>query len=423
MRVIGLGFTPAGADVVGWTRGVASVVAPGRSTFPPGTEHPLAAPLTAGPAFDARGRGVVMTALYARTTPAARTRQRIAWAPVSARGGPGRLRALATATNLSSGPELAVNSRGDAITAWTEQIVRTARGASVYRTWASYRHNGGAFGRPVLVFSTPAREDPNPISVAIGHDGRAVVVEANTSRIHARMRTARRPFGTTYGFGFQHGLTQTAAAISGRGRTIVVWGTQDAGEEANRPWIVSAARLRAGARGFSEQTLDHGGAVARPEGEISLAIGRDEKATAAWSAIERGPDGLTFPVMTARGDRAGYFARKRQLAPSGAVGDVAVRADGAVAVAWASVREPQVTVQAQAAIRLGGSVRFGPVEALGPADLATPPRLAFNPRTGQVVAAWSGGAGPIAPDAIRPPAQVLRVATRPAPLTRGTPVD
>ena len=105
------------------------------------------------------------------------------------------------------------------------------------------------------------------------------------------------------------------------------------------PGSSGAARLRAGATRFFEQTLDHGGVTARPEGQIALAIGGDERATVAWSAIGTGgPSGITFPVMTARSDRAGFFAPKRRLAPSGAVGDVAIRADGATIVAWSSIR-------------------------------------------------------------------------------------
>jgi hypothetical protein len=211
-------------------------------------------------------------------------------------------------------------------------------------------------------------------------------------------------------------VTQTAAAISDRGRTIVVWGTKDAGEQADTPWVVSAARLRAGTTRFFEQTLDHVGLTARPEGRIVLAIARDERATVAWSAIGRGgPEGITFPVMTARSDTAGFFAPKRRLAPSGAVGDVAIRADGATIVAWSSMRQPQLTDQAQAAVRPAGARSFGPVELLGPLDLATPPRVAFNPRTGQPVAAWIADTAPFDPEALDPAATVLRVATRTAP--------
>lgn len=418
-EVIGLGFAPSGLDVVGWSRGdtngATSFVARGRSTVPQGSQRIVPAPLAAGPQFDARGRGVILTAQPLKTKPSAPTRTRLAWARVTARGAPGRLQTLATATYLS-GPWLAVNARGDAIAAWTEQIVLNRRGDSKYRTWASYRVHGATFGRPEIVFDTPARDDGNPVSVAIGRDGRAVVVEANTRKIRTRMRTARRGFGAVRGFGFQHGVTQTAAAISDRGRTIVVWGTQDGGEQADEPWIVSAARLRAGTTRVFEQTLDHGGLPVRPEGRIALAIGREERATVAWSAMSPGGvDGVLFPVMTARSDTAGFFAPKRRLAPSGAVGDVAIRADGATIVVWSSMRQPQLTDQAQAAVRPAGAAGFGPVELLGPVDLATPPRVAFNPLTGQPVAAWVADTAPFDPEAIDPTATVLRVATRAAP--------
>jgi hypothetical protein len=413
--VIGLGFAPSGLDVVGWTHDSTSLIARGRSTVPQGSQRIVGAPLAAGPQFDAQGRGVILTAQPLKTKPAAPTRTRLAWARVTARGVPGRLHTLATATYLT-GPWLAGNARGDAIAAWTEQIVLNERGDSKYRTWATYRARGGSFGRPEVVFDTPAHDDGNPISVAVGRDGRAVVVEANTSKIRVRMRTARRGFGAVRGFGFQHGLTQTAAAISDGGRTIVVWGTQDAGEQADTPWVVSAARLRAGTTRFFEQTLDHGGLRVRPEGRIALAIGRDERATVAWSAMAPGGvDGVLFPIMTARSDRAGFFAPKRRIAPSGAVGDVAIRADGATIVVWSSMRQPQLTDQAQAAVRPAGARSFGPVELLGPLDLATPPRVAFNPLTGRPVAAWIADTAPFDPAALDPTSTVLRIATRAAP--------
>lgn len=418
VRLIGLDVSPRGTDAVGWIRHQTSIVSRARSRRSPGAERRLAGTLAAGPKLDATGRGIVLTTRLVGDRAPGRERQRVGWARLTPSGRPGRVRMIRTVGGFAIGLALDVNARGEAIAAWTEELTPSRSGARQrYRTFASYRRRGGSFGRPRLIFSTPATADPNPISVAIGRDGRAVVVEANSKRVQARMRTRRSDFGSTRRFGFQHGSTRTAAAISRSGRTIVVWGTQDGGEQADRPWIVSAARLRKGAGRFFTQTLDHGGAVGRPQGRIAVAIAPDGRATAAWSAIAVGPGrNSLFPVMTARSDRGGFFAPKRAIAASGAVGDVAVRADGATAIVWARALGPQQTDQAQAALRAARSSTFGPSEEIAAPDMADPPLVAFNPRSGQPIAAWAArptGIDPSSPAGVR--TSILRLATRVAP--------
>src|SRR5204863_187400 len=78
------------------------------------------------------------------------------------------------------------------------------------------------------------------------------------------------------------GFARMASAVTGRGRVVVAWGTQDGGEQADRPWIVRAATLAPGARRFSKaQTLDPGQGIGEAVGAVVLAVAADGRATAA----------------------------------------------------------------------------------------------------------------------------------------------
>lgn len=294
---------------------------------------------------------------------------------------------------------LAVNWLGEAIAVWREE----ERGLR-----ASYRPAGGPFGTPVTLFKGRNGQYPD-LTAAISSDGRAVVVDAGLV-VRARVRTRNGRFGPIMRVGRGNESTQVAAAISNGGQTIVAWGSQDGGEEANKPWIVRSARLRRGARRFSAtQTLDPGSAIARPEGNIALAFTPGGKATVAWSAVTTRN---TFPVMAAAAKRGGRFGAPQRLVPSGAVGGVAVRADGAAVVAWSAVLGSQQPVQVFGSIRPAGGEAFGAPEAIGSLEAGfAPPLVAFDPVSGRPTTAW--GARPKQPEtALEVDNAVIHVATR-----------
>jgi hypothetical protein len=95
----------------------------------------------------------------------------------------------------------------------------------------------------------------------------------------------------------------------------------------------------------------------------------------------------------------------RELAPNGAVPDVAVGAGGAAIVVWSQVAGEEEPYDVIAALRSAGASDFGPPEPASPRERASHPAAAFDPGTGQPVVVWSatpaGSSG-----------QVLRTARR-----------
>jgi hypothetical protein len=445
-----LAFSRAGTGLAGWRVNVGGMpwvtggpvrvyndgyggrIARLGSSGAPDSPRALPDSVAAGPALDRTGRGVVLRTLVLPSDPNyPYRRMRMTWSDVSRGGTVGRAHQLVTAT-LSYPPALAVDSRGDALAAWTEYRPPASRGAlwGSFRIRAAWRPPCRAFARPVTLLVTQALdyEHNGAVTAAIGRDGRAVVVFADAREnpgrdrrlVLAWTRSSGRGFGRTLVVGPHAGFARMAAAVTERGRVIVAWGTQDGGEQADTPWIVRAATLAPGSLRFSvAQTLDPGGGVNRPVGDIALAVAPDGRATVAWSGVRRtsGPD-LAFPVTTATSDGAGRFGRATELAPSGAVGDVAVRADGAAIVAWAQgllTGDAILTNQAFAAARPAGATAFAAPEAIADPDVASPPTVAFNPVTGSPTIAWVARPNGVDPSMGIDRTALLRFATREAP--------
>jgi hypothetical protein len=400
-EVRGLAFGPSGTGLVSWRLGSTQFIAPIAGSGALGTPRMVPDDLGAGPALAptrpldkpptlAGPPAVVFLRRILAPGPPRpgntypRDRSRISWAQVAADGTLGRVRALRTANCLTCVIKLAVNASGDAIAAWAEDD----------RIVATWRPSGGTFERPVTLWKASTGQYP-ALEVAIGADGRAIVVDAGAV-VRARMRTRRTGFGATMTVGRGDQSVRATAAISNGGQTIVAWGSQDGGEQADKPWIVRAARLTRGSRRFSAtQTLDAGSSVDRPEGRISLAFTPGGKATVAWSAVAARN---TFPVMAAAAPRGGRFGPAQLLAPSGAVGAIAVRADGAAVVAWSRLVGSQQPVQVFGSVRAPGAPAFGAPEEIGGLESGFfPPIVAFDPVSGRPTVAWGSRAAVSAP--------------------------
>jgi hypothetical protein len=398
-----------------------------------GTLRALPDDLAAGPALGADGRGLILRArTNAKTDVSA-----ITWSNVDAAGAVGAPHPLVTAV-LGHTPELAVDADGDALVGWSEAAPpRTKR--QIWGTLTvkvAWRPAGArSFGRPRTLFTTQALsyDGPGDVVVALSATGRALVAYADAHETRHGVSTkmyawtaprAGAAFGTRLTAGPHDGVDDTAAVVDERGRSTIVWGSQDGGEEANRPYVVRAASLAAGARHFGAvQTLDAGGGPAaanRPEGTVALAADGVGHVLAAWSGVRGAPSlpgGFAFPVQAATLDPAtGRFGATQPLAPDGAVGGAAVRLrDGAAVVTWARVVQYQMTDQALAAVRPAGATAFGAPEALAEPDVAQPPVVAFDPATGAPVAAWSARPGGVDPFYGLAATAVTRVASRAAP--------
>jgi hypothetical protein len=425
----GAGGLPGGINVTyqGDDDGYTSRIAPLRAGGALGTARAMQGIDVAGPALDATGRGLVLRSRILSSDDNARRRQRVTWASVSSRGVVGQAHRLLTAT-LTDPPSLAVDARGDAVAAWSEYTPpRSSReiwGGFLVR--AAYKRAGHAFGTPVTLLVTQALdyEHNGAVTAAIGRDGRALVVFADARErpgrdrriVYAWRSSGSGRFGRTMRVGPHAGFAQVAATVTDRGRAIVVWGTQDGGEQADRPWIVRAAALAARSSKFGAvQTLDPGGGVERGFGGVAVAAAGDGRAAVAWTAVRGAGAGLSFPVITATSDAAGRFAPGQTLAPSGAVGGVAVRRDGAAIVTWANVVGIQQTSQAMAAIRPAGARAFAAPEPIADPDVAGPPAVAFDPVSGRPTAAWPARPNGVDPSMGVGRTAILRVATRAAP--------
>ena len=342
-QVLGLGFPNSGEGLLGWRLGTSGYVASlsGAGVVGPPSNccrRSLPAAPRSRPARPClrRREPATRSSSCARCCRPARRRagasppdrSRLSWALVGPDATLGRVHRLTIARCLSCRVKLAVNWLGEAVAVWSEEGgIR-----------ASWRPAGGRFGTPVKVFDGRNGQYPD-LTAAIGSDGRAIVVDAGKV-VRARVRTRNGRFGPIMRVGRGNESTQVGAAISNGGQAIVAWGSQDGGEEANKPWVVRSARLSRGGRRFSAtQTLDSGSAVGRPEGNIALAFTPGGKATIAWSAVAAG---ATFPVMAAsRQARRSLRRAAAARAWSGAVGAVAVRADGAAVVPWSALAGSQ----------------------------------------------------------------------------------
>jgi hypothetical protein len=385
--------------------------------------------LVAGPALGDDGRGLILRSALA----AGGRKTNIMWSNVDAAGAVGAPRPLVSAA-LAQAPTLAVDARGDALAGWAE----VAPPRSKRQLWSTltvkvaWKPAGArTFSKPQALFDSQvlAYDDPGHVVVALNAGGRALVAygDAHETRHGTKTNmyawTAARAgarFGTRLTAGPHDGVVETGAVVDARGRSTIVWGSQDGGEEANEPWVVRAASLVPGGKRFGAvQTLDSGG-VNRPMGTIAVAADGAGRVLAAWSGVRRDPGvqgGFTFPVQTATLDPAtGRFGAVQQLAPDGAVGGAAVRGqDGAAIVTWAHVVQYQLTDQALAAVRPAGATAFGTPEALAEPDDAQPPAVAFDPASGAPVAAWSARPGGHDPFYGLQQDAVLRIASRAAP--------
>ena len=339
-------------------------------------------------------------------------------------GSVGKARTLATVTNLEH-LAFAGSPRGDLAVAWIEyRCRRDASGDCLSerrRLRIAVRPAGQAFRAPVTL-SADARGDGSELhdsdpAIGFGPQGDLVVAysgrRAAPSRqlvVLARVRRAGHGFGGAVVAGPRRASTDIAAAVTPAGGVYVAWGTQDGGEQADRPFVVRAAyRPATAARFRASKVLDPGAAIARPPGRVVLGVAADGTATVAWSQAVGKP--ATYPVRVAISAFANAFASFTQLAPSGAVHDIATGPGGTTLVVWGRLGDnPDQAEQIVAAIRPGGSGTFGAAEAVSGTDAPSIAVAAFDPVTGQPAIVWT---------ARQPGAATgVRLASRPAVAAR-----
>jgi hypothetical protein len=308
-------------------------------------------------------------------------------------GNPGRFRFLSSLA-IPDSTAIAANDAGVVAVAWIE----ATRGIDG-RLRLAVRRPGGRFARAVTVAAgavgrpTGGTVSGRGVALAVGGRGE-VLVAYQRERGRARTIEARvlgRRLGRPQTLGPQRGLVDLSAAMAPNGRAIVAWGSQDVGEEANEAYRVYAAARSVGSSRFgAAQALDRGGPAIRPDGRVALAVGRDGAAIVAWSSpLGSYSAGPRSAVRVASAGPRGRFGAQRELAPSGAVGDIAIGAGGAAIVVWSQVAGEEEPLDVIAALQPAGANAFGSPEAVSPPERASYPAAAFDPRSGQPVVVWA----------------------------------
>lgn len=326
-------------------------------------------------------------------------------------GSVGRVRTLDTFTTVDR-PVVVANDRGQVVAAWIEfEPEGDFDFDGTYRVRMAERRPGGSFGAPRTLAVQDDEGFDNSIvlrdvEAALGEGGDLVVawsrvrmVDRRVERtVEARVRRAGRPLGDRQVLGRRTSANDIAAAVAPTGRMAVVW--RDAsGPSAEGPGAIRAAVRPAGPRSFRDDAvLDSGEpSEAVPEaapGEVAVDMAADGTATAAWSTAQGGADPPT-QVRTATTDSRARFTANQELATRGAVGDVAVRPDGATLVTWVggpALRDTEGR-DVISAYRAPGGDFAAPetVSTLG--EPAFDPAAAFDPRSGRPTIVWAGRPG------------------------------
>ena len=306
-------------------------------------------------------------------------------------------------------PALAVSRSGEVAVAWVDLDPRVARDAFFqrHRVRVAISRGGRRFRRPRTLASFPLPTPPHQsVAAAYGRRGELLVAYGAGRRVGndvlpyvaARLRPrAGRRFGREERVGPRREQSDLAAAAAPNGRMAMVWGSQDGGEEAERPWVVRAA-IRAPGRSFgAPAVLDPGETGERVPGRLALAMARDGSATAVWTNVRGGVGDLEYPVRAATALPGAGFGPVTTLAATGRAGSVSAAPDSRMLVTWSNgafdfVAPSDASPDAFAALRPAGAPAPGAPETISsPERVDLAPVAAFDPVSGRPTAAWPAG--------------------------------
>lgn len=367
----------------GTVRSAAGIDLAGAQLAAYGSDHVAVAGTSIGPSgtVDARSRVRVGTVAGASGTPALRT--------------------LAGTQNQNVAA-LRGNARGDVALA-----TRGGRTRFVYLR----RRGTSAFSRVLTIDVGSTARD---VTLAVGPDGRLLVVWEDRHEVFARLRGARGTWGAvrTLGPGVQSDLQ---AAIDATGRMEVAWKSQRVDEgEASAPAVVSFATAAPG-HGFGPrrvvETVGATGAgrfVGAPG--VRLEVTTRDEALLAWTGF----DGARFVARAAPVSR-GHVGARGQVSTAGVdavLGDLAVANDGRALVLWRSNVAGADPVAGQQPhlfgnVRAAGASTFGAPEAIGgdAVQVVTAPTAVVDPQTRRPLALFTDFAtASRALVSVRPPA-------------------
>jgi len=303
-------------------------------------------------------------------------------------------------------PALAVSGSGEVAVAWVDLDRRVARDPffQQHRVRLAISRAGRRFSRPRTIARFPLPTPPHQsVAVAYGRRGELLVAYGAGRRVGndvnpyvaARLRPrAGRRFGRPQRIGPRADQSDLAAAAAPNGRMALVWGSQDGGEEAARPWVVRAAIRAPGRRFGPSAVLDPGETAERVPGRLALAMASDGSATAAWGNVRNRYPRLEYPVRTATALPGAGFGPATTLAATGALGSVGAAPDGRMLLTWTNAVFGFGIPGAErsdvfAALRPSGAAAPGPPEIVSTPELEDlAPAAAFDPLSGRPTMAW-----------------------------------
>lgn len=329
-------------------------------------------------------------------------------------------RRIATRLPLIGSAAFAQNAAGDGVLVWSESRIGgeddDVSGDRMDIRMATGRW--GHFGRPRALRTVrgSGAAAAAGLAVDVNATGRAVIASdafsitawvgsARSGRFSAPV--VRRP-PTLVG--------PMRVAMTDRGRAVIAW--RDSNGDAMDPHgavIVRATTLAPGSRQLSRiQSVDRGPEDYPSLSGLDLVATPGDGATLAFSAPrdDPGPGDLRETALAATLAKDGRFGVPQELAHSGSVGGLAVRADGTTVVTYVD-RDGSPTASLGARLRVPGNAAFGPAEHLGapPAQaglqpVTTQPQFisllipqpdaplpSFDPVTGRPLIAWTSAPG------------------------------
>jgi hypothetical protein len=286
----------------------------------------------------------------------------------SPRGRVRRVGATHAVFGEDQGPALAVRD-GEVAVAWVEKV-----GLERHRYRIAFSRGGRAFGKPKTLATTelPTR-DSESIALAYSPGRKLVAAYASRRRHPVIVQRTRRPgrgFGGEHVLGDRQPRTTLVADSNRHGSVLVAWGSQDSGEETNRPWVVRAVK-RPGVSFGPAVVLDPGGAPAFAPRTLAANVSNDGGYTVAWNNVVGTGGSETFPLRVATAPVTSW-GPTTEITPNGVLGGLAVD-HGIALLSWTD--EPPPTVLPHPPYDVFAAQRSGSFGTFGPPEHVSTPAL------------------------------------------------
>ena len=291
----------------------------------------------------------------------------------------GRAREVRTAPYLQR-PRLAVNGRGTAALAWSEDT-----GGLADQIYVALRPRHRNFRAPVLL----GEGDVESLAVAVGPRGGVLVAWEGGGVIRARFKLWSQPWQRVNRIRSLHPAfhADLQPVVTATGRAVLAWSAQfaDEGGDVGPIFFQAATRPAHGDHFRHAQTLDVLD-FDQSRTEIDHVRGADGRSAVAWTGF----DGAHRRVRVSVTDSGGRFMIPQEVSPErtdAVLWDLAAGPGGRLLAVWTEGEDQRSRVRA--ALAPATLLPFGPAEDVSPFAGAASGGGAFDPRTGVPTVVWS----------------------------------